>query len=96
MAVGRIRRTDHPATWRASPLQDPDSFAPHLEDRHLDALDAAVRVSKQRGMPVASLTVESFPLGPIASDIEQWRRELTQGTGFLLLRGFRDAGVPAD
>jgi hypothetical protein len=88
MSAKRIDRMDHPAGWRASELGDPESFAVHLESRHLDALDAAVHVSKREGTPVESLTLESFPLDGIASDIEDWRHELTLGRGLLLLRGF--------
>jgi hypothetical protein len=84
----RIRRIDHPAAWHCGELGDPDSFALGLEARHLDALDAAVRTSKRDGTPVESLTRELFRLDSMASDIEEWRRELTHGRGLLLLRGF--------
>jgi len=83
-----IRRIDHPAAWHVNELGGADRIALRLETRHLDALDAAVRRSKKDAIPVESLTRETFPLEPIASDVEQWRQELTQGRGLLLLRGF--------
>ena len=83
-----IRRIDHPAAWHVSELGDAKSFAVHLEPRHLDALDAAVRKSKGDGTPIESLSRESFPLDAMASDIEKWRRELTAGRGMVMLRGF--------
>lgn len=83
-----IKRIDHPAAWHVGDLGDPDSVALHLDARHLDALDGAVRASKRGAVPVELLTRELFPLDAIASDIEKWRHELTQGRGLLLLRGF--------
>lgn len=88
MAETRIGRIDHPAAWHADELGDPGDFALPLDTRHLHALDAAVRKSKTDGVPVESLSRQSFPLDSIDSDIEAWRREITQGRGLLLLRGF--------
>ena len=83
-----IRKIDHPAAWHVDELGAAERIALNLETRHLDALGVAVRTSKQNAIPVESLTRASFPLEPIASDIEKWRHELTQGRGLLLLRGF--------
>lgn len=88
MTAARFERIDHPAAWRVDQLGNPDSIAVDLESRHLDALDAAVRASKRDDIPIESLSRGSFPLGAIASDIEDWRCELAGGRGLLLLRGF--------
>ena len=88
MVAQPIGRIDHPAAWHADQLGNPDDFALSLEVRHLDALDAAVRKSKQAEIPVESLTPQAFPLDSIAADIEAWRHEVLRGRGLLLLRGF--------
>ncbi|MDX2315703.1 MAG: TauD/TfdA family dioxygenase [Gammaproteobacteria bacterium] len=88
MTDNPFTRIDHPAAWHVAELGGADSIALHLESRHLDALDAAVRTSKRAAIPVESLTRRLFPLDAMASDIEKWRHELTKGRGLLLLRGF--------
>lgn len=88
MAARRIGRIDHRAAWRVEELGDSSEFALRLESRHLDALDGAVSRSKRAGIPVESLTRQSFPLDSIARDVEAWRHEVMQGRGLVLIKGF--------
>ena len=88
MIAKPAERIDHPAAWKATDLGSKDDIAIVLEERHLGAFDAAMRRSKALGVAVESLTAEIFPLTSIQADIEAWRRELADGRGLVLLRGF--------
>jgi len=87
---------DHPAAWSAADFPSKDRLAVDLEPRHLRALERAERVLAAAGTPAGALEARHFPLDPIAADVARWRREVREGRGLLLLRGFPVSGLPVE
>ena len=76
-----------PAAWRGEDLLDDPSWRITLGAAHLEELHAAVRGVRARGLTLGEIHREDFPLPGLDPLIDGWRRELTEGRGFLLLRG---------
>lgn len=79
---------DHPAAWKATDFASKDAIAIDLERRHIDALAAAVERAKKAVGGLADLTAKDFPLDDIRDDVAAWRREVREGRGVVMLRGF--------
>jgi hypothetical protein len=77
----------HPGAWKGSDFASKDDFAVDLERRHIVAFDDAISHSFRTGGATA-LTRADDPLAAIADDVGQWRQEVTDRRGLLLLRGF--------
>jgi len=76
-----------PSAWRGTDLARSDAWIIRLTAAQIDELDRArVRV-RQRGLGLAELGRDAFPLPTLAPVIADWARELRSGRGFLLLRG---------
>jgi len=74
--------------WRASDLPTTDSFVYDLDPDELGPLaDAAERLHAQ-GRNAEEIEAHELPLGPLEPRIEALRRELMEGRGMALLRGF--------
>ena len=82
-----LKPVDHPSAWRASD-SDKSTFAFDLTDRQLAALDRALQRAKRETDDPESITREQFALDDIAEDIEAWRRQVMDGYGLIILRGF--------
>jgi hypothetical protein len=65
-----------------------DCFTLDLTPTHLDALRRALDAARARGRTEQDLCIEDFPLEPIAADVARWRREVHEGRGLVILRGF--------
>ena len=78
---------EHPGAWTAADAapwyEAPFSF----EERHLDALDAALAAVKVEGLELDDVTAEAFPLESIAGDVRDIRHEVMEGRGIVFLRG---------
>ena len=74
--------------WRSADLPHTDSFAYDLDPDELGVLtDAAQRIHAE-GRNVEKIVSDELPLGPLRPRIDELRRELMQGRGLVLLRGF--------
>ncbi len=78
---------DHASAWRAGE-RDRDSFVIKLQQRHLDAFEAALRSVQQKTADAESITGNDFRLSEIADDLIAWREEVMDGSGLLILSGF--------
>jgi hypothetical protein len=77
-----------PAAWRGAELaRDPALWRIDLAPEQVEELDAAVRAVRTRGLALGETRREDFPLPRLADAVAEWRRELAQGRGFLVLRG---------
>jgi hypothetical protein len=77
-----------PAGWAPDTVGGPEAWSYRLTDREAADLIDAVTLARRAGAEIVDLQRERFPLpslGPVLDDI---RRELVDGRGFVLLRGF--------
>jgi hypothetical protein len=88
-----IRRTplDTAAAWRGRDLSASDEWIVRLTSAQLAELETASNRTRERGLPLEALRRDDFPLPRLSAAIAEWRHELRDGRGFLLLRG-----VPVD
>jgi len=82
-----LQPVDHPGAWRARDC-DKSSFASDLSERHLDALDRALQRARRETGDAEAITREGFALDEIADDVDTWRRQVMDGYGLIILRGF--------
>jgi len=65
-----------------------------LSDVELDEIDAAVATVRARGLDLADIRREHFPLPALGPVLDGLRRDVVDGRGFVLMRGMRVAGRP--
>ncbi|MDA0996992.1 MAG: TauD/TfdA family dioxygenase [Proteobacteria bacterium] len=80
----------HPAAWKATDFQGKkNDISVDLSAGHVAALQSALVELKASGKTAPELIGRhDFPLPGIADDIAHWHREVVQGRGLLVLRGF--------
>lgn len=77
-----------PAAWRGAELRERDTlWRRSLADAHARELEAAMDGVRRRGLALAEVTREAFPLPALAAEIAEWRRMIVEGPGFVVVRG---------
>ena len=76
-----------PAAWQGVEMVRRDDWVVRLDAADLAELERASAGAADRGKSLGTLTRADFVLPVLARRIEQWRRELDVGRGFVLLRG---------
>src|SRR5258706_4912267 len=76
-----------PAAWRGEVLARRDDWVVTLGAAEIAELDALRDELRKHGRTVATLRHDDVVLPTVASAIAAWRRELTDGRGFLVIRG---------
>ncbi|MFV8751466.1 TauD/TfdA family dioxygenase [Nannocystaceae bacterium ST9] len=84
-----------PLAWRRE-VDDPSGWVHRLDPAQLE--QHAAILANLRGRPIDSLAPSDVPSrGPLAEVARTWRRELSRGRGFVLVRGFPIATIdPAE
>jgi hypothetical protein len=78
-----------PAVWYGRDLAARShEWIYRLSPAELAELDAAVRIYKASGRPLAAITPVDFPLPAFAAALARLGAELLEGRGFFMLRGF--------
>jgi hypothetical protein len=77
-----------PEAWYGPDLAGRNDWMRRFSDAELTELDAAIRAFRQSGRPLAELSPATFPLPALGPRLAEVLRELTQGRGFILMRGF--------
>jgi hypothetical protein len=72
--------------WRAGEVGDDYVF--HLTDAHVAELDAALVAAEAQVDDVLDITRELFPLPTLGPELVEITRELVDGRGMVLIRGF--------
>jgi Taurine catabolism dioxygenase TauD, TfdA family len=75
------------AAWRGEELTRRDDWIVPLDAPAIAELDDALATIRGRGLAIDALRRDDLPLPTLAPAITGWRRELTDGRGFLVLRG---------
>jgi len=83
-----LESVDHPAAWRGSEIPSIDELSFTLEDRHLSALDRALKSVRTRGLDLNSVEKADFDLSDITEDIKKIENEILHGRGIVIMRGF--------
>jgi hypothetical protein len=78
---------DGAVAWRGEQLRQSGNWQLWLSGAEVDELKAAVNVAQATGRAMKALTRRDFPLPTLAARIEDWRREIRSGRGFVLIRG---------
>ncbi|MDH3536021.1 MAG: TauD/TfdA family dioxygenase, partial [Gammaproteobacteria bacterium] len=78
---------EQPGAWRADQISR-DSFTVKLAQRHLQALDHALKTAQQKTGDAEAVTRGDFPLDAIGDDIEAWRDQVMNQSGIIILSGF--------
>lgn len=79
---------DTPAAWTAADLNSKtDEWIMRLSDDDVAQLDTALAHAKALGLSVPTITKATFPLGSLATKLDDLRQRLENGLGVVLLRG---------
>lgn len=73
--------------WEAKDLADTSKWIQRLTKDEIKAVDAALDAIKSKGLDLADLTKENFPLPALRSTFDRVLGELEEGLGFFVLRG---------
>ncbi|KAL8818756.1 MAG: hypothetical protein Q9223_002682 [Gallowayella weberi] len=78
-----------PTLWRAEDYRDnPERWVHHFSDGELAELSMAADSFRAAGTPLTGITQANFPLPHLSSFLGSVRKELLNGKGFILFRGF--------
>jgi hypothetical protein len=77
-----------PAGWDAAELEEVDNWSYKFDERDIQELSAAVARVRSTGVPLADITPNNFPLTRLGATLFDVRRELIDGRGIVMLRGF--------
>jgi len=76
-----------PAAWRAADMRRQSDWTVTFEEAQRAEIVDAVRTSAARGKAIAEISRESFRLPRLAPLLEDARRQVVDGRGFILMRG---------
>ena len=88
MAEPYLESVNHPSAWIGSEISSVDELSFVLQDKHLSALDRALKSVRARGLDLNSIEKGDFDLSGIAGDIEQIENNILHGRGVVVIRGF--------
>lgn len=77
-----------PADWTGAELEKSDAWKYRLSDAEIADIDAAVRGVEARGLDIMDITRETFPLPVFGPALAEIRKQLLDGLGLTLIRGF--------
>src|SRR6185436_11843894 len=76
-----------PAAWRGADLAHRSDWIVDLTAADVADLENALAAVGARDVAMGAMRREDFPLPTLAPRIAEWRRELTAGRGFVVVRG---------
>lgn len=85
----------HPSAWTGADMAQRTDWLVHLSDADNAELRAALSHARARGVDVPALASADFPLPMLAPRLQGITREVMQGRGFVLMRGFQIDDLPA-
>jgi len=75
------------AVWHGAQIAKRDDWIVHLTTAQIAELEAAMRTVSARNLDIAQLVRDAFPLPTLDRWLDDLRRELLHGRGFVLVRG---------
>jgi hypothetical protein len=76
-----------PAAWRGANLAGRDDWIVTLTAADVAEIERALAAVNARNVAMGAMRREDFPLPTLAARVAAWARELTDGRGFLVVRG---------
>jgi hypothetical protein len=84
-----------PSAWTGAEMRRREAeWTYRLSPAELDEIDAAVTAVRARGLDLADIGREDFPLPTLGPVLDRLRREVLDGRGFVMVRGMRVEGRP--
>jgi len=84
-----------PSAWRGEDLQNrPETWTYVLSDAEIAELDAATKAVRAKGIGIADIRMADFPLPTFGKKLDELRKEVVDGRGFVLMRGLPVEGKP--
>jgi len=77
---------DHPGAWKVADFTTPADYTIELDATHLRDIERAMRQIKTAGLGLNDLRREHFEVPSLRPVIDEIRREIENGRGFLVLR----------
>lgn len=91
------RRIDGPAAWIGPEMRRREAeWTYRLAPSEVAEIDAAVKAVRARGLDIAAIRREDFPLPTLGPVLDRLRSEVLDGRGFALLRGMPVEGRPIE
>ena len=81
-------RVELPCAWYRQELEADKSWIWPFEKEHIEELDAALRLSEEKGLDIFEVTKDDFPLPSFGKILDALLDELEHGRGVVLMRGF--------
>ena len=75
------------AAWKSADMKNPADWTHSLTEAEIADLDQALRGVQKRGLAMADVTREDFPLPVFGPFLQELERTVRAGRGFALLRG---------
>jgi hypothetical protein len=92
--VEKARKTEYapgpvggPFAWKSADLLKDERWVHRLSDDDIVEIEAAVEVSRERGLDIIDITKDDFPLAGLAEKIDSMRKDILANIGFAYLRG---------
>lgn len=73
--------------WRGADLANPELWIETLTPSQIAAFEATMTAAANSGRPLDTLSTDDVPITGGMEILDRWRRTLTHGRGFLVLRG---------
>lgn len=81
-----------PSAWKGCDLRDnPSTWIYRLSEAEIAEIEAATEAALASGKDMLAVTKDDFPLPQFSGTLDTLRRELLDGRGFVLIRGFPTA-----
>lgn len=81
------KHIDHPSAWRVGDFKSRADYTVELTKEMLADIDEAMGKVRRAGLKLEDIEREHFPLPALQPLIAKVRREVTDGRGFVVLRG---------
>ncbi len=78
-----------PAAWLGPQQSKRSDWIHVLSDAENAELDSAIQAYRRMGKALREISASDYPLPVLGPAIAAWMRELDDGRGFFLVRGFR-------
>jgi TfdA family taurine catabolism dioxygenase TauD len=89
------RKIEGPSAWIGAEMREREAeWSYRLSPAEIAELEAAAASAQARGLDIADLRREHFPLPTLGRTLERLRGEVLDGRGFVLLRGVPVEGRP--
>jgi hypothetical protein len=76
------------SAWHAAEFEADRSWEYYLDDGHIAELTQALAAVKDRGLALAQIGPDDFPLPTLSARLRSLGDDLATGRGFALVRGF--------